>query len=144
MTIFEYACIAGFKFEYFIKSIIYMAKCMHACLLRVEFLVCRPFSRQSSLAHRNRSFFCDLAIYAICDLRFAICDAHRGPQRSKSQRFLTQEKAMLHVLRFIRVHACGGQSLAICDFGLRFLSQNSPLLSAGFLAIWLTQCGIKC
>ena len=37
-----------------------------------------------NLAHRNRSDFCDF-----CD-----CDAHHGPQ--KSQRFLRQEKAMLH------------------------------------------------
>ena len=32
------------------------------------------------------------------------------------------------------------ESLAICDFGLRFLSPK-PLLSAGFLAIWLCQRG---
>ena len=35
---------------------------------------------------------------------------------------------------------CDGKSLAICDVGLRFLSPK-PLLSAGFLAIWLRQRG---
>ena len=40
----------------------------------------------------------------------------------------------------IAIYGCDGKSLAICDFGLRFLGPK-PLLSAGFLAIWLRQSG---
>ena len=40
----------------------------------------------------------------------------------------------------LRFKGCDGKSLAICDFGLRFLSPK-PLLSARFLAIWLSQRG---
>ena len=49
---------------------------------------------------------------------------------------MRQEKAMLHCDLRMR----DGKSLASCDFGLRFLSPK-PLLSAGFLAIWLHQRG---
>ena len=40
----------------------------------------------------------------------------------------------------IAIWGCDGNSLAICDFELQFLSPK-PLLSAGFLAIWLRQRG---
>ena len=72
------------------------------------------------LAHRNRSDFCD-------------CDAHRGLQKSRDFRDKRQQCC-------IAISGCDGKSLAICDFGLRFLSPKS-LLSAGFLAIWLRQRG---
>ena len=47
----------------------------------------------------QRGFFFEKAIFLSAPnlrrfLRFAICDAHRGPQ--KSQRFPREEKAMLH------------------------------------------------
>ena len=68
------------------------------------------------------------AIFAICD-----CDAHRGPQ--KSQRFPRHEKPMLHC--DLRV-----QWKVASDFRFRAAtSEPKPLLSAGFLAIWLCQRG---
>ena len=75
------------------------------------------------LAHRNRSDFCDF-----CD-----CDAHRGPQKSRNFRGKRKQCC-------IAIQGCDGESLAICDFGLRFL-RPKPHFSAGFLAIWLSQRG---
>ena len=39
----------------------------------------------------------------------------------------------------LRFKGCDRKSLAICDLELRF-PRPKPLLSAGFLAIWLRQC----
>ena len=69
------------------------------------------------------------AIFAICD-----CDAHRRPK--KSLRFWRQDKAMLRCDLRVRWF----KALAICDFGLRSPSAK-PLLSVGFLAIWLHHRG---
>ena len=63
----------------------------------------------------------------------------------KSQRFLRSAIAMPiadpRKQRRIAILGCDGKSLAICDFGLRFLSPKRLLRCAGFLAIWLRQRG---
>ena len=82
------------------------------------------FSMGSQLPERTEI----AAIFAICD-----CDAHRGPQKSRD--FRNKRKQCR-----IAIWGCDGKSLAICDFGLRFLSPKT-LLSAGILAIWLSQRG---
>ena len=78
-----------------------------------------------TLAHRNRIAI----LFSICD-----CDAHRGPQ--KSQRFPRQEKAMLHCDLRVRWKVASD-----LRFGLIYFLGPKPLLSAGFLAIWLGQGG---
>ena len=71
-----------------------------------------------SLSHRNRSDFCDLRL--------------RCPSRTPEIAAITETRESHAALRF---KGAIGKSLAICDFGLRFLSPK-PLLSEGFLAIW--------
>ena len=93
------------------REIIFVAR-LHLQLHTYNFL---------SLAHRNRSDFCDLRL--------------RCPSRPPEiARFPRQEKAMLHCDLRVRWKVASDLS----DFGLRFLSPK-PLLSAGFLAIWLRQ-----
>ena len=64
-------------------------------------------------------------------LRFAIAMAIAEPRNRSDFR----NKRKQHC---IAIQGCDGKSLAICDFGVRFPSPN-PLLSAGFLAIWVRQ-----
>ena len=66
-------------------------------------------------------------------LRFAIAMPIADPRN----RAISETRDSNVALRF---KGAMGKSLAICDFGLRFLSPK-PLLAAGFLAIWLRQRG---
>ena len=68
-------------------------------------------------------------------LRFAIVMPIAHPRNR--ERFLRQDKAILHCDLGVQ-----WKSLAICDFESLFLSPK-PLLSAGFLAIWRGQRGVR-
>ena len=73
-----------------------------------------------TLAHRNRSDFCDLRL--------------RCPSQTPEIATISETRESNVALQS---KGCDGKSLAIYDFELRFLSPK-PFLSAGFLVIWLS------
>ena len=69
------------------------------------------------------------------EIKFFQCETLGVWGHKKSRDFRDKRKQCC-----IAILGCDEKSLAICDFGLRFMSPK-PLLSAEFLAIWLRQRG---